>query len=304
MYDVIVIGGGPAGLTAALYSLRAGKSVLLIEKENFGGQMTFSPKIENYPGFASISGNELASNMVDQVVNQGAELAMEEVLSIEPNAEEKVNVVVTDSNKYQSKTVIIAVGVKHRLLHVPGEEKFLGDGISFCAICDGAFYEGKEVAVVGGGNSALQEAVLLSKTSKKVTIIQNLDFLTGEKKLVEILEKTPNVEILCGYTVASIEGEDSLSGIAITDTKTNEVKLLKVDGVFTAIGLAPANDRFSSVAALDERGYIAADESGKTTTNGIFVAGDCRTKKVRQISAACSDGAACSIAACDYIDRL
>lgn len=171
MYDVVVIGGGPAGLTAALYSLRAGKSVLVIEKENFGGQMTFSPKIENYPGYTSISGNELASNMVNQVVEQGAEIAMEEVLRIETTRTDNVKVVVTDIGTYEAKAVIIAVGVKHRRLNVPGEENFLGDGISFCAICDGAFYEGKTVAVVGGGNSALQEAVLLSKTSKKVIVV-------------------------------------------------------------------------------------------------------------------------------------
>lgn len=302
LYDIIVIGGGPAGLTAALYSLRFGKSVLLIEKETFGGQMTFSPKIENYPGFVSVSGNELATNMIEQVTAQGAEIVMAEVLGV--NVADDKKIVVTDDGVYEAKTVILATGVKHRLLNVPGEDKFLGDGISFCAICDGAFYEGKDVCVIGGGNSALQEAVLLSKTSKKVTIVQNLDFLTGEKKLIEILENTPNVEIMLGFTVESIEGEDELDGISIKNVKTGELSVLKTDGVFTAIGLVPENDKFSEVCDLDERGYFTADESGITKTKGIFVAGDCRTKKVRQISAACSDGAHAAINACDYIDRL
>lgn len=302
MYDIIVIGGGPAGLTAAIYGLRLGKTVLVIEKENFGGQMTFSPKIENYPGFVSISGSELAQNMVEQAGAQGAEFAMEEVTGIEL-LENGVKKVITDFSSYEGKTVIIAVGVRHRLLKVPGEEDFLGNGISFCAICDGAFYEGKDVAVIGGGNSALQEAVLLSKTSRKVIVVQNLDFLTGEKKLVEILEAAPNVEILLGYVVDRINGGDVLTGLDIKKVATGEVETLKVDGIFTAIGLEPVNGPFTDVAETDKWGYLKAGEDGLTQTEGIFVAGDCRTKKVRQVSAACSDGAWCAIAACDFIDR-
>ncbi|MCR5056866.1 MAG: FAD-dependent oxidoreductase [Clostridia bacterium] len=302
MYDIIVIGGGPAGLTAAIYGLRLGKTVLVIEKENFGGQMTFSPKIENYPGFVSISGSELAQNMVEQAGAQGADFAMEEVTGIEL-LENGVKKVITDFSSFEGKTVIIAVGVRHRLLKVPGEEDFLGNGISFCAICDGAFYEGKDVAVIGGGNSALQEAVLLSKTSRKVIVVQNLDFLTGEKKLVEILEAAPNVEILLGYVVDRINGGDVLTGLDIKKVATGEVETLKVDGIFTAIGLEPVNGPFTGVAETDKWGYLKAGEDGLTQTEGVFVAGDCRTKKVRQVSAACSDGAWCAIAACDFIDR-
>ena len=302
MYDIIIIGGGPAGLTAAIYSLRAGKSVLVIEKENFGGQMTFSPKIENYPGFISISGSELAQNMVEQAIHQGAELIMEEAEKIEllPSGIKKV---VTDMAEYEAKAVIIAAGVKHRLLNVPGEADFIGEGISFCAICDGAFYEGRDVAVIGGGNSALQEAVLLSKGCKKVTIVQNLDFLTGEKKLCEILEKADNVEILLGYTVEKINGESELTGLDIKAVSDGSVKTLNADGIFTAIGLIPECKAFDNVAELDGRGYIIAGEDCCTKTAGIFVAGDCRTKRVRQVSAACSDGAISSVAACDYIDK-
>ncbi len=302
MYDIIVIGGGPAGLTAAIYGLRLGKTVLVIEKENFGGQMTFSPKIENYPGFVSISGSELAQNMVEQAGAQGAEFAMEEVTGIEL-LENGVKKVVTDFSSYEGKTVIIAVGVRHRLLKVPGEDNFLGNGISFCAICDGAFYEGKDVAVIGGGNSALQEAVLLSKTSRKVIIVQNLDFLTGEKKLVEILEAAPNVEIKLGYVVDRINGGDILTGLDVKKVATGEIETLNVDGIFTAIGLEPVNGPFTTVAETDKWGYLKAGEDGLTRSEGVFVAGDCRTKRVRQVSAACSDGACSAIAACDYIDR-
>ncbi len=302
MYDIIVIGGGPAGLTAAIYGLRLGKTVLVIEKENFGGQMTFSPKIENYPGFVSISGSELAQNMVEQAAEQGAEFAMEEVTGIE-TAGDGTKKVITDFGSYEGKAVIIAVGVRHRLLKVPGEDKFLGNGISFCAICDGAFYEGKDVAVIGGGNSALQEAVLLSKTSRKVTVVQNLDFLTGEKKLAEILEAAPNVEIKLGYVVDCINGENSLTGLNIKRVADGGVETLKVDGIFTAIGLEPVNGPFADVAKTDKWGYFEAREDGITRTEGIYVAGDCRSKRVRQVTAACSDGAWCAIAACDYIDR-
>ena len=302
MYDIIVVGGGPAGLTAAIYGQRLGKNVLVIEKENFGGQMTFSPKIENYPGFVSISGSELAQNMVEQAGQQGAEFAMEEALKIEVSGN-GVKKVVTDFSTYEAKAVILALGVRHRLLKVPGEEDFLGSGISFCAICDGAFYEGKDVAVIGGGNSALQEAVLLSKTSRKVTVIQNLDFLTGEKKLAEILEAAPNVEIKLGYVVDKINGEGELTGLDVKKVATGEIETVNVDGIFTAIGLEPVNGAFADVAATDKWGYFAAGEDGLTATDGVFVAGDCRSKKVRQVAAACSDGACCAIAACEYIDR-
>ena len=186
MYDIVVVGGGPAGLTAALYALRAGKRVLIIEKNGFGGQMTFSPKIENYPGYATISGSELADKMVDQVLEQGADVAVEEDKYITLN-NTGTNPVFTDAAHYECGAVILATGAKHRLLGVPNETKFVGDGISFCAVCDGAFYEGKNVIVVGGGNSALQEALLLAETSKSVTVVQNLESFTGERRLADLL---------------------------------------------------------------------------------------------------------------------
>jgi len=298
MYDIIVIGAGPAGLTAAVYAKRAGKDVLVIEKGTFGGQITYSPRVENIPGFISLTGNEFAEKLVEQALNLGAEIECAEVLEIKNG---DVKTVVTDSGDFEGKTVIIATGAKHRMLGVDGEEKFVGEGISFCAVCDGAFYEGKDVAVIGGGNSALQEAILLSETSKKVYVVQNLDFITGEKTLYDKLVEKDNVEIILGATVDSFVGENELCGIVINTAEGK--KTLDVDGVFVAIGLIPQNEPFSNVISLDERGYAASGEDCVTNTDGIFVAGDCRQKKIRQVATAASDGAVAALAACSYLDR-
>lgn len=300
MYDIIIIGGGPAGLTAALYACRANKKTLVIEKETFGGQITFSPKVENIPGFMSLTGNEFAEKLVEQVLEQGADVESCEALEIKDG---EVKTVVTDDGEYQGKTVIIATGAKHRMLGVDGEEKYVGEGISFCAVCDGAFYKDKTVAVVGGGNSALQEAILLSDLAKKVFVFQNLDFLTGEKKLADQLYKLDNVEVITGVTVESFVGESELEGIIIKNS-AGESKELSVDGLFIAIGLIPQNEAFSNVVELDGRGYAVIDESSESATKGIFVAGDCRTKKIRQVTTAASDGAIAALAACDYIDSV
>lgn len=300
MYDIIIIGGGPAGLTAALYACRANKKTLVIEKETFGGQITFSPKVENIPGFVSLTGNEFAEKLVEQVLEQGADVESCEVLEIKNGA---TKIVVTDDGEFEGKAVIIATGAKHRMLGIEGEEKFVGEGISFCAVCDGAFYKGKTVAVVGGGNSALQEAILLADLAKKVYVVQNLDFLTGEKKLAEQLEALENVEIITGNIVASIVGESELQGIVIKNA-AGESRELSLDGLFIAIGLIPQNDAFKNVLELDERGYAVIDESCESKTDGIFVAGDCRTKKIRQVTTAAADGAIAALAACDYIDSL
>ncbi|MBQ6893566.1 MAG: FAD-dependent oxidoreductase [Clostridia bacterium] len=300
MHDIIVVGGGPAGLTAALYALRAGKRVLVIEKNGFGGQMTFSPKIENYPGYTSISGSELADKMVDQVLEQGADVAVEEVKYINLNPI-GTKTVITDSTHYECEAVILATGAKHRLLGVPNETKFVGDGISFCAVCDGAFYEGKNVIVVGGGNSALQEALLLAETSKSVTVVQNLETFTGEKRLADLLTSKANVNVRFGCTVKEFVGEDTLCGMVIINENGEEETLI-TDGVFIAIGLAPENEAFSEIVTLD-RGYITAESDMSTRTEGIFTAGDCRVKTVRQIATAVSDGAVAALSACEYIDR-
>jgi thioredoxin reductase (NADPH) len=296
MHDIIVIGGGPAGLTAALYAKRANKSVLIIEKGSFGGQITYSPKVENIPGFLEVTGNEFSEKLVEQVLEQGAEIEVAEATGI---TDGEIKTVHTDSGDFEGKAVIIATGAKHRLLSLPKEEQFIGEGISFCAVCDGAFYEGKTVAVIGGGNSALQEALLLSDLCKKVYVVQNLDYLTGEKKLSDQLIKKENVEIILSSTVSEILGDKEFSGIVIdSDGKKKELIL---DGMFVAIGLVPQNEPFSSVINLNNWGYVEAGEDCLTSKKGIFVAGDCRSKKIRQVATAAADGAVAALAACDYI---
>ena len=300
MYDIIVIGAGPAGLTAAIYARRAEKSVLVIEKSSFGGQMTHSPKIENYPAFAQISGIELADKMVEQALELGADIEMDEVVSVEDAGDFKR--VICDGGTYEGKTLIIAVGVKHRQLGLPRENELCGNGVSYCAVCDGAFYKGKTVGVVGGGNSALQEAILLSETSKKVYVIQNLDILTGEVKLQNKIASLDNVEVITGATVESLEGAPELTSVVIK-TENGE-KSLALDGLFVAIGLLPKNEIFADLAKLNDGGYFDSDENCRTITNGVFVAGDCRQKSIRQITTATADGATAALAACRYLESL
>ena len=302
MYDIIVVGAGPAGMTAALYALRADKKVLLIEKENFGGQITYSPKVENYPGFLQISGNELAEQLLGQVTEHGADIELCEVTGIINNGNTKR--VVTDIGEFDAKAVIIATGAKHRHLGVEGEDELIGEGISFCAVCDGAFYAGRKVGVVGGGNSALVEAMMLSETSSEVVIIQNLSMLTGESKMIQALEQKPNVRIIYDTVVTGFENDGVLKGVKLLNTKTEERYSLPVDGLFVAIGHAPENKAFENVTTLDDYGYIAADERCLTDTAGVFVAGDCRTKAIRQITTATADGAVAALAACRYIDNM
>lgn len=302
MYDIVIIGAGPAGLTAAVYGGRAEKSVLVLEKETFGGQVTHSPKIENYPGTLQMSGNEFAEKLVEQALSLGAEIELDEVTAVETDG--KIKKVIGENATYEAKSVIVATGSKHRKLGVADEEKFVGAGISYCAVCDGAFYKDKEVAVIGGGNTALQEAVMLSELCKKVTLVQNLSFFTGEKKLLNQLEKKDNVEFITSSVVCGLEGEDTLSAVKIKNTETNEETTLSVDGIFVAIGQVPENEPFRSVASLDEYGYIVSGEECESGTQGVFVAGDCRTKLVRQIATAVSDGAVAAVNACRYIDSL
>ena len=299
MYDIIVIGGGVAGLMAALYARRASKTVLVIEKETFGGQITFSPKVENIPGFTQISGNEYAERLVDQAIYQGVETECATVSGIKDG---EIKTVFTDCGEFQAKAVIVATGAKHRTLGLEGEEGLIGNGISFCAVCDGAFYSGQTVAVIGGGNSALQEALLLSDLVKKLYIVQDLEFLTGEAKLAEQLKEKSNVEIICGSRVEGyIYDSDGIKGVKV---KTHgEYREISADGVFLAVGLLPQNEPFRNVLTLDKRGYADADETCLTGTRGVFVAGDCRSKSVRQVTTAASDGAIAAIAACAYLEK-
>lgn len=303
MYDIIIVGAGPAGLTAAIYARRANKRVLILEKNGFGGQITSSPKVENYPGFESVSGSELADSIVSQVLVQGAEVEIETVTEIKDNGKTKT-VLTEEGSVYECLSVIIAGGAKHRHLGLENEEKFIGEGISFCAVCDGAFYANKTVALIGGGNSALQEAILLCETCKKVYVVQNLDFLTGEERLQEILRSRGNAEIITGTVVDEIVDGDALSCIVVQKTSTGEKTRLYIDGMFVAIGLEPENESFKNVVDLDKFGYIDTDETCATKTPGVFVAGDCRKKAVRQVATAVADGAVAAISACRYIDAL
>lgn len=301
MYDIIVIGGGPAGLTAALYARRANKSVLVIEKAAFGGQITYSPKVENIPGFISVTGNEFAEKIVEQAIEQGVEFEFGEALEIKDG---KTKCVVTDSGEFECGAVVIATGAKHRRLGLDNEEKFIGDGISFCAVCDGAFFKDKNVAVIGGGNSALQEALQLSELVKKVFVIQNLGFLTGEAALAEQVNQRSNIKVILNTTVKAILGADSFKGITIQNSEDNTSSNLELDGMFVAIGLIPQNEKFANVLTLDDYGYADYDERCKSDTDGIFVAGDCRKKEIRQVATAAADGAIAALAACKYLDSI
>ena len=302
MHDIIIVGGGPAGLTAAVYALRAGKRVLVIEKNGFGGQIAYSPKVENIPGTISVSGAEFADKLTEQAMALGADVELENVIRVESG--EIKRVYTEEGSCFEAKAVILAVGVKHRMLGLPGEEELVGNGLSFCAVCDGAFYAGQDVAMIGGGNSALQEALLLADVCRKVTIVQNLAFFTGEKKLADALMAKDNVEVFFSTVVAEYLSENgSLTGLRIRG-ENGEERVLKLDGAFLAVGLVPENDAFAPLAKLNDWGYFDSSEDCTTQTAGIFVAGDCRSKSIRQVTTAAGDGAVAAMAACRYLDRL
>lgn len=303
IYDILIIGGGPAGLTAATYGCRAGKSVLVLEKETFGGQITWSPKVENFPGFVSISGAELGDRFMEQAMEQameqGAEVELEEAVSV--NTEGDVKTVTCASGaEFQGRSLIIAAGAKPRMLGLPREAELVGSGVCFCAVCDGAFYKDKTVAVNGGGNSALQDALLLSEKCGKVYLIHRRDSFRGEAKLVEALKQRENVEFVMNSRITALLGREELSSIVVkTGEESREIAL---EGLFVAIGHAPDLGAFGSLIELDSGGYAASGEDCLTKTPGVFVAGDCRKKSVRQLTTAVSDGSAAALAACAWLD--
>ena len=304
MYDIVIVGGGPAGLTAAVYALRGGRSVVVIEKNGFGGQIAFSPKVENIPGTIQISGAEFADKLVEQVVNLGADLELEKVTAIE-KTDAGFTVCTEEGSTFEGRAVILALGVKHRMLGLEGEEELVGNGISFCAVCDGAFYTGQHAAMIGGGNSALQEALLLSEVCSKVTIVQNLADFTGEKKLAEAILEKDNVEVFFSTLVDEyLTTDGALTGLRLKNDVTGEKFEIAVDGAFLAVGLQPENDDFASFAKLNAWGYFDSAEDCLTDTAGLFVAGDCRSKRIRQVTTAAADGAIAAMAACHYLDGI
>lgn len=301
MYDVIIIGGGPAGLTAAVYCLRAGKSTLILEKNAFGGQIVWSPRVENFPAIPFISGLELGDRLLSQAMEQGAEVELDEATSI--SAGEIRTIQTASGTFFEGKAVIIATGAKPKELGLAGEEDYIGNGECFCAVCDGAFYNDRPVAVMGGGNTALQDAVMLAEKSSRVYVIHRRTVFRGEDKLVEMLSALPNVEFVLESKITALHGEGTLTGVTV-ENAAGEKRELRIDGLFVAVGREPVNGAFAAYMELDAGGYALSGEDCLTKTPGIFVAGDCRSKKVRQLTTAAADGSVAALAACAYLDSL
>ena len=299
MYDIGIVGGGTAGMTAAIYGQRAGKKTVIIEGGNFGGQITSSPNVENYPGIASVSGSEFSMNLLDQAMKLGAETVVEKVTGIRD--EGAIKVIETTGKEYPCRSVILATGVTHRHLGVPGEEKLTGAGVSYCATCDGAFFRGRDVAVIGGGSTALQDAEFHSNYCRKVYLVHRRDEFRGEESIVRRLREKENVEFVLSATVNEILGDTVVEGLSLNNKKTGEDFRLDVAGVFIAVGQIPQNEQFSETVKLDGAGFILASEDCITSHPGIFAAGDCRTKEVRQLTTAAADGAVAALAACRYV---
>lgn len=301
MWDIIVVGAGTAGLTAAIYGQRAGKQVLLLESGIYGGQIVNAPEIENYPGIATASGYQFAMNLYEQATGLGAVLENGKVIGIQEKASNWI--VQTEVAAYVGKAVILATGAKHRSLGLKQEAELTGKGISYCATCDGAFYRGKTVAVIGGGNTALGDAEYLSNLCETVYLIHRREEFRGTTEAVERLKKRDNVRILLNTVVEELIGSEGLEALRILDKETGSGQQLKVDAAFVAIGQKPDNQAFASLVELDENGYIRAGEDCKTQATGVFAAGDCRTKQVRQLTTAAADGAVAAIAAVEYIEE-
>ena len=302
MYDIIVIGGGTAGMTAALYGLRAGKSVVLLEGETFGGQIAASPRVDNYPGLPQISGGAFASALLDQVLDLGAETEFTRARKAEKQ-NGAFAVLTQDGQTLQGKSLVLATGVKHRRLGLPREEELTGEGVSYCAVCDGAFFKGRQTAVVGGGNTALEDALFLSAYCSRVFVIHRRESFRAEPGLVEALRQKPNVEWLLNQQVTALRGDACLQGVELQNTRDGSRQSLTLDGLFVAVGQVADNSAFACLVDLDEEGYIVAGEDCKTSQQGVFAAGDCRTKAVRQLTTAAADGAVAGLAAAQFASK-
>ncbi len=302
MFDTIIIGAGPAGMSAALYLLRENKKVLLLEKETIGGQIAESPRLENYPSIKEISGLDFSNNLFDQITSLGVEFDLDEVASVQ-KLEEKHFLVKTKYSEYEGKSIIIATGCKHRKLGLENEDKLIGHGISYCAVCDGAFYKEKDVILIGDANTALQYAISLSSTCNKVTIATLFDKFFADKILIDKLKELKNITIFHNLSSKKLIGENELQAIEFVNTKTNEIVTIPADGAFIAIGQVPDNEKFANLVDL-ENGFILVDENKQTKTKGVFAVGDCIKKKIRQVITATSDGAIAALTSARYIDNL
>ena len=298
-YDIIIIGAGTAGMTAAIYALRGGKRTLILERENIGGQIALSPKVQNIPSIEEISGGEFADRLFTQITALGVDFEPEECLKIEKQG--KNFLVTTDYNSYSAPAVILASGVRHRQLNVPGEEKFLGKGVYYCALCDGAFYTGQEVTLVGDGNTALQYALLLSDIAKKLTVVTMFDKFFGEKALEEALRAKENVEIIPNYVASEILGDDLFEGVRFTETRGDKSFDLKTAALFVAIGQVADSTLYKDLVAVDKQGFVVTDDMMRTSLPGLYAAGDLREKNVRQLTTAAADGAIAATDALSYI---
>ncbi len=287
MYDAIVIGAGPAGLTSALYLGRANKKVLVLEAKNYGGQIINAYNIENYPGIKKINGYDFATNLYEQVESLGVDIIYEEVIKITKDKE-----VMTRNHTWKSKTIIIATGTTNRKLNLEGEDRFLGKGISYCATCDGAFFKGKEVAVCGGGNTALEDALYLTNIASKVYLIHRRDTFRGEDRYLEEIKDKHNIEIIVNTNIIGLEGEQSLKGLILKD-QSGKTHHLDVQGLFIAIGQDPQSTLFKDILDMDANGYVQSADC-LTKVSGIYVAGDVRSKELRQLTTAISDGSICA----------
>ena len=299
MTDIIIIGGGIAGLTAALYSLRAGKSVLILEKSTFGGQITSSPRVDNYPGLPAVSGNELADAMLSQALDLGAEIELEEITGLRKT--EGGFAVTAGRTEYEGRAVILATGARHRPLGLEREEALVGRGISYCALCDGAFHKNEDVAVVGGGNSAAQAAVFLADVCRSVTVIQEFDHFSCDRRDYEAMTAKTNIRLMPSAKVSAFVGGDRLQGLEIIGQATGEKRALEVTGLFVSIGRVPDTEAFADLVALDGRGFFVTDENMATNVPGVWAAGDCRQKNVRQLTTAAADGTIAAISACRWL---
>lgn len=300
MYDIIIIGSGPAGLSAAIYAQRACLDTIVIEKNGIsGGQVLNTWEVDNYPGFPGVTGFELSRQFREHANKLGARVVQDEVVQVELSG--NVKKVVCEEETYEARCVILASGAHHRTLEVPGEEELRGAGVSYCATCDGAFFRGRTVAVVGGGDAALEDAIFLARMCEKVYIVHRRDKLRGAKRLQERLQALKNIEFVWNSETVAIEGNAQVEALRLRQTKTGEEKRLDVDGVFIAVGIAPESELYAGQLELDEQGYIRADESGQTSVPGVFAAGDVRTKALRQILTAASDGANCVASAERYL---